>query len=267
MRRHALDADRDRAGVEGLPDDFAKRAAVDRVGEVDLELLEVKELGAAKTDLFIGHEGDADVAVRTVFPRHDGEHRHHVRNGRLVVGTEHARAVRKDDVLTRICGKFRMLLETHPNVLLGIEENVPAFVVNHLRLHVGREAHGHRVEMRDPAHGGSALDVGGQKRRQDGVFVQFDLDEPERLEFLGKKFGEFALTFRARDAPSLGVAFGRNGDVAQEVVLQFGDVGKIAVGHGGVSLLLCKPSILTGESAKRRLAFPRKRKPLRQQGV
>ena len=241
MRRHALDADRDRAGVEGLPDDFAKRAAVDRVGEVDLELLEVKELGAAKTDLFIGHEGDADVAVRTVFPRHDGEHRHHVRNGRLIVGTEHARAVRKDDVLTRICGKFRMLLETHPNVLLGIEENVPAFVVNHLRLHVGREAHGHRVEMRDPAHGGSALDVGGQKRRQDGVFVQFDLDEPERLKFAGEKLRELALALGARHAAGLRVALGGDGDVAQEVVSEFVDIGKVDVCHNdGPFFLDCR---------------------------
>ena len=119
--RDALDRQLGVAGIERFPDHFAEFAAVDRVGEVDGELGEVHLAGALFAELFVGNEDDVDVAVRTVLARDDGEGRHDVGDGGLVVGAKHGRAVGDNDVVAHVAFDFRMFGRLEPDVLFLVE--------------------------------------------------------------------------------------------------------------------------------------------------
>lgn len=70
--------------IEGLDDDLAKLAAVDRIGEITGKTGEIERLGTAQPDLLIRHEGDMDVAVR-VLRRQFGQQGHDDRNRGFVL--------------------------------------------------------------------------------------------------------------------------------------------------------------------------------------
>ena len=90
--------------------------------------------------------------MRTVFARDDGEGRHDVGDGGLVVGAKHGRAVGDDDVVTHVTFDFRMFGRLEPDVLFLVEADVATLIVlDDLRVDVGGEADVDGVHVDDPA--------------------------------------------------------------------------------------------------------------------
>ena len=99
MRRAAADRDVDLGGVERLRLDLAELGAVERVGVLRPEPLEVEVLGAA-CDLLVDGEADADRRVRELrIALQVRDRGHDLRDTGLVVGAEQRRAVGRDDVV------------------------------------------------------------------------------------------------------------------------------------------------------------------------
>ena len=86
-------------GREGLVLDLADDRAVDRVGEVGAEALEVEVVGAV-ADLLVDGEADPRVRARELGPRGEvGDRGHDRGDAGLVVRAEQRRPVRGDDVV------------------------------------------------------------------------------------------------------------------------------------------------------------------------
>ena len=244
--RDALDRQLGVAGIERFPDHFAEFAAVDRVGEVDGELGEVHLAGALFAELFVGNEDDVDVAVRTVLARDDGEGRHDVGDGGLVVGAKHGRAVGDNDVVAHVAFDFRMFGRLEPDVLFLVEADVAALVVlDDLRVDVGGEADVDGVHVDDPADHRSLRafgQVGGKLRVDDGMFVDFNVFKAHFTKFAGEHFGEFEFTRVARHAAGLQIALGGNGCIAHEAFEQCGFLvhGRFSFDESNGGPLVCR---------------------------
>ncbi len=88
-------------------------------------------------------------------------------------------------------------------------------------MHFGRQGHGDGVKMGHPANGGHTSLVPRELGREDSVFVQFYLFKPHLAQFGFKQSGKLTLAFAAGHNTGAAVAFGGDGNVAQEAFGEF----------------------------------------------
>ena len=109
MRGAAPDRDDDLPRVEGLGLDLAELGAVERVGVLGAEPLEIDVLRAAR-DLLVHREADTQRRMLDVgIPLQVGDRRHDLGHARLVVGAEQRGAVGGDDVVADLLREQRQL--------------------------------------------------------------------------------------------------------------------------------------------------------------
>src|SRR5260221_1411780 len=137
MGADAFDGDGGGVGGESLVLDIPRGFAVDRVGKIGTEFLQVGLVDAA-TDLFVGREQDLDGAVldlRIV----DQEMRriHDLGDAGLVVGAEQRRVVRRDDVDADLNAERGMVLDADNLHRVARQHNVAATIIpDDLRFYV-----------------------------------------------------------------------------------------------------------------------------------
>ena len=153
VRGHTFNREKRASGIKRFPDDFAQFAAVDRVGKVHGELLEINLFGAQKADFFVRDKTHPDVAVRTVFTDHDIHGGHNVGNRTLVVRSQNGRTVGDHQVVALVAFDFGVVLHAQPHVFFFIEADVAPFVAaDHLRMNVAGLTDVDGVHVRAPAH-------------------------------------------------------------------------------------------------------------------
>ena len=164
--------------------------------------------------------------MRTVFFLEDRKRRHDVRDGGLVVGAEHGRAVGDDDVVALVAFDFGVFLHANPEVFGFVLKNVaPLVVFNDLRVNDGGKTHVDRVHVHHPADGGRTLafgEVARKLRREHGVLGNFNVDESEFGELLREEFRKIPFGGVARDDARLGVRLGADRRVTLEARQKFG---------------------------------------------
>ena len=212
-----MDVDFGARGVEVLVLQFALHAAVDGVGEVGAESLDVEEIHAA-AHLLIGREADADFAVFDFGMREQVlRGGHDLGHARLVVGAEQRRAVGVDQRVSLEELQFGEVRDPHRE--LAVQRDVAAVVLlddaglDILAAHVGR-----RVHMGDEADHGSVL---AARRRGDGahhvaVSVHRDFGHAERLHFVAQSGQQDFLFLGRRERAALLGRLRVVGDVFQE---------------------------------------------------
>ena len=227
MCAHALNRDGCTAGVERLIDDLTEGAAVDRIGVGDGELCKVHVLRSPKSAFLVGDKGDIEIAVRDGgITRKCRERGHDVRDCRLVVRAEDARAVGHDDLLPNVRRELRVLRCAHDDVFSLVQHDVAALIVQAARLHDGAERDVHRVHMRAESDGGGGRRSRGQicrqTRREDAVLAQGDILCAELREFLLEQMRHIPLALGARHLRSaVGLALRRHLDVAEKAFDEF----------------------------------------------
>ena len=132
--------------------DLAELFAVDRVGELGAESLDVKLVDAG-SDFFIRREGDRDRAVFDLRVLHQRiDHRHDLSAAGFIVGTKQRRAVGRDDVVADqlfedriLCDgdDLRWILRQHDvaALIILVNDRIDVFAGDGGRsVHVGDEA-------------------------------------------------------------------------------------------------------------------------------
>ena len=197
--------------------------AVDRIGEVGAELLQVGLVDAA-ADFLVGREQDLDRAVLDLRIVRSGMRGvHDLGDAGLVVGAEQRGAVGGDDVVADLVGQRRVFGGADHLRRIARQHDVAAAVVpDDLRLDVLAGAVGRSVHVRAEADDRHLL-VG---IRRDGrvdvaVFVEMGVGEAHRLQFGGEQAAQIFLLFGGRAGRGGRVGLGVDHHVAQE-----------ALGHG-----------------------------------
>ena len=218
MDREPVDRHAHRSRRERLDLDLAETRAVERVGDLRPESVEIEVLRPAP-DLLVDRERDADrCATPLGRPREIGDRRHDLGDAGLVVGAEERRAVARHDVVTDPLGQRRQLL--------GIEDL--ARVARELdalssprpmddRRDPGAGDVRRRVHVRDEADDGRAV-LAGQAGEDRRAVVQLRVLEPERAKLLDEHAREVELLLRARSPADAVRALRVDLDVAQEAV-------------------------------------------------
>ena len=223
MGGDALDGDGGAIGRERLVLDMARGLAVDRVGEIGAEFLEVDLVDAA-ADLLVGREQDLDGAVLDLGIADQELRRvHDLGKPGLVVGAEQRGAVGGDDVVADLVGKRGMLGGTDDLRGIARQHDVAAAIVLHdLRLDALAGAVGRGVHMRAEADHRNLLAGIRRDRRVDiAVPVEMGVGEPHRLQLGGEQAAEILLL--------LGGGAGRRGRVRLGVDHH---IAQEALGHG-----------------------------------
>ena len=229
VSRHTVNFDANFTGIERFHHNFATLGTVNRVSEVNLELIQIQSLGTEQTDFFIRHKSHADITVRTIFLDEDFQGLHDVGKTGLVISPQHTRTVRKDDVLTDIVIEFRMLSHTDPKILFCIQANVTAFVMDHLGMHFIGQPRRHRVHVSTETHSRYTFHITRQISRHTRMLIDVDVLEPQGLQFVSNQLSNFPLTFTTGNDFSLRNAFGRDCHVTQKTINQcFG----VLLSHG-----------------------------------
>ena len=167
--------------------------------------------------------------MRTIFLNEDFQRLHDVGKACLVIGTQHTRTVRKDDVLTDIVIEFRMLGHSNPKILFCIQANVTAFVMNHLGMHFIGQTRRHRVHVSTEAHNRYTFHIARQICRHTSVLIDIDVLKAQSLQFFGNQLSNFPLPFTTGDRLCLRNAFRRDCHVTQKTINQcFG----VLLSHG-----------------------------------
>ena len=163
--RHALDGDFGRVGREGLVDDLAQVRAVQRVGEVGLEIARQVGMHAA-ADLLVGREADADRAVRQVRVLQQVARRgHDDGDARLVIRAQQRRPGGGHDVVAHFLRQIGQRLgRQHLAGIVGQDDVLAVVAAMDDGLDVGAGELGGRVHVRQQGDGGHS----GLHRRRDG---------------------------------------------------------------------------------------------------
>ena len=147
-------------GVEGFVLIVCDVAAVQGIGKVGAEALHIKIAGA-ETDLLVRGEAQLDGAVGGVFGQQLLHRLQNDGDARLVVGAQQGGAIGADQVLAHELLQLREIAALHDNVLLRVQHQVTALIVEDLGLDV---LTGHircGVHVGDEADGGQMLTAGG----------------------------------------------------------------------------------------------------------
>ena len=138
-------------GVEALVLDAADEVAVERVGVLGAEFLEVEQL-AAVADLFVGGEADGQRWVGQRGVLGDAGHKlHDLGNAGLVVGGKQGAAVAHQKVLANEFGQLGSVVGVEGDVFAvdGAQQQLTAFVSNNARFDVVGGRVGAGVNVRD----------------------------------------------------------------------------------------------------------------------
>ena len=133
-------------GVEILIFQLAQRAAVNGVGVLRAEALDVEQVRAA-ADLLVGRKADADDAVRHIGVQQHICRRQNFRHARLVVCAEKRGAVGDDQVLADVAAQGREILRGQEDALFLVQNDVAAVIdvgdagLDVLAVGVGRGVH------------------------------------------------------------------------------------------------------------------------------
>jgi hypothetical protein len=171
----ALDAHHGLVGRERLVDDLADLPAVERVGDVGLEVLRHVGVHAAAY-LLVRSEADADGAVRDVGVLEQVPRQHHDDgHASLVVGAEERRAAGRDDVLPHLLGEVgRGLGRQDLAGVVGQHDVAAVPGAVHQRLHACGVEGGRGVDVREEGDRRAGAVHGGGNRRQHGAVVGED---------------------------------------------------------------------------------------------
>ena len=218
VRRAAADRDVDLRRVERLGLDLAGRGAVERVGELGAEALEVEVVGAAG-DLLVDREADANRRVRLArIPLQVCDRGHDLGHAGLVVGPEQGRAVGGDEIVPDLPLQQGQLLRIEHDARIAGQHDAAAVVaLVHLRVDAGAGHVRRRVDMRDQPDRRRRLDA--VERAVDvAVLVEPDVVEPDLLQLVAQHPREVELLLGRGRAVDAGLRLGVDADVAQEAL-------------------------------------------------
>ena len=223
MGADAFDGNGGGIGGECLVLDIAGSLAVDGVGKIGAEFLQIDLVDAA-ADLLVGREQDLDGAMfdlRIV----DQETRriHDFGKPGLVVGAEQRGAVRGDDIIADLIEKRRMIGDPDDLRRVARQHDVAApIVLDDLRFDVRAGAVRRSVHMRAEANDGNLLVRIGRNGRIDvAMFVEMGVADSHRLKFAGKQAAQVFLFLGRWTGRGRRVGLGIDRRIAQK-----------ALGHG-----------------------------------
>ena len=211
----AFDPDADLGGGERLVVDPADLRAVERVGEVGAEVVDL-EMVDTPANLLVDGEAHADRSVLDLSVGGEVRDRaHDLRDARLVVRAQKCRPVRGDDVVADTGGEDRILVDAQDLAGIARKHDVaPVPLAQDLRPHVGARLVLARVHVGDQAHGRPG--GSGQRGKDVPVLCQLDLVEAELAELPLEELAEVALLCRARVRVGVAVGLRIDVDIAQE---------------------------------------------------
>ncbi len=167
MDRHALDVDLRRVGRKGLVDDLAQMRAVERVGEVGLEIARQVGMHAA-ADLLVRREADANRTVRQIWVLHQVARRGHDDGDTgLVVRAQQRRAGCGHDIVAHFLSQIGQRLgRQHLAGIVGQDDVLAVVAAMDDRLDVRAGKLGGGVHMRQQGdRGRPASTVAGMDAR------------------------------------------------------------------------------------------------------
>lgn len=246
---YPLDLEVGGPAVEGLGDDLISARAIDREGVVGSELPNV-EIDRLHADLFIREEPDPEVApldlgmIEEELTGHED-----LRDPRAVVRSQEALAVRDYELVAggpRQVGPLARL--DHEAVL---EDDVPASVEQHLRVHRPRLVAVGGVEVSQEAHRVGTAGVARERGREVSLVGELHVFEAHELHLAVEEQGQIHLTSGGGGSDSFLLLVARPlhlGDLQEEV--QKPGTVRTDVVHGrspvirtaGHKLLLANPS-------------------------
>ncbi len=165
MRADALDHHLDLIGGERLHLDLAEPGAVQRVGDIGPDDLEIEVIGAV-TDLLVDREHDAHRRARSVVGGEPRDRGHDLRHPRLVVRAEQRPAVARDEIVTQPLGQLGQLGRIeHLALVAGQHDRLtaPGAVDDRHDARAGRIRR--RVDVGDQGHHGSVPNRPGRVAR------------------------------------------------------------------------------------------------------
>ena len=208
MNRNAVNGDMRARRIEILVFQLAERTAVHRVGVIRAEARDIEMVGAAP-DLLVRRECDPDFAVRHAGGEDLFDGGHDFRDSRLVVRADQRRAVRDDELLSRVIREIRIIGYARHDVFLFVQDDIAAGIIDDpcLDVFVGRFGRG--IHMRDKADGiHRPFRVG----RKGSVYIAITVDarvrKSERVQLAAERLGELQLLFRARHRFAVAVRHG-----------------------------------------------------------
>jgi hypothetical protein len=187
MDRQAADRHADRRRRERLDLELAEVGAVERVGDVRAECVEVEVLGAAP-DLLVHRERDADRRARALAVASEAPHRSHdLGDPGLVVGAEERRPVARHEVVTDTRRERREngRIEDLSRITRQHDRVTSPRLVDDRR-DVGADDVRGRVHVRDqPHHRG--VDRSRESREHGVALVQLRVRQPQLAQLLDEQ--------------------------------------------------------------------------------
>ena len=166
-----------RGGVEVFKLQFPHATAVDGIGPAGIKGLDIEMLRPF-SDLFIGGEGHADIAMRDVFRLQGRQRGHDIGDAGLVVRPQQRFPVGGDQ---RLPQKLMQNREHHrgEHLIADTQRDIAAAIVfDNLRINVFTAEIRGSIDVRDKADGRDiALHVGGQGSHYRPFFTQRYLDQ------------------------------------------------------------------------------------------
>ena len=174
-------------GVEVLILQLALHTAIDRIGKLSAEILDVEVIDTA-TNLLIGRETNADLAVL-----HLGVGQqvlrcgHNLGNTRLVVSAEQRRAVGMDQRMSLEELQLGEVLDAHRQLIVELDV-ATLIALNHLRFNIFTTHIGCRIDVRDKANHGSRLLALRRRNRTHhvAILVHRNLGHSQRAHLLSQ---------------------------------------------------------------------------------
>ena len=186
----AVDGHVGHGGVERLILIVGDVAAVQGVGKVGAEARHVKVAGAP-ADLLVGREAKAELAVGRALREQLLHRLEDDGDAGLVIGAQQGGAIGADQILSHELGKLREPGGLHNDVLLLIEYDVSAGIVDDLRLDVLAGQVGGGVHVGDEADGGQMLISrrGGEPGVDVAVRIYKGVVHAQAVELVHQKVG------------------------------------------------------------------------------
>ena len=218
MHRQPADRHPHRLRREGLDLELAEPGAVERVGDVGAERVEIEVLGSP-ADLLVDRERDPRGCPRSLgMPDEVRDRSHDLRDPGLVVGAEERRPVARDDVVPDPPGELGQLgrIENLPRVA-GQRDRLAVPRAMHDRRHVGPDHVGRRVDVGDQTDRRRAF-RSREAREDRGARVQARVGETELAELVDEQAREIELLLGARPLRDAIRTLRVDPDVAQEAL-------------------------------------------------
>ena len=200
MHADTLDRELQLVGGERLDLDLAESGAVERVGEVRAEPVDVEVL-RAPADLFVHREPDAHGRARGGVPCEIGDGGDDLGDPGLVVCAEQRGAVARDDVVPHPRRQVRQLVRIeHLARIAGQPDRAARVRVVEDGRHTRAGSVRRRVHVRDETDRGGFLDRPGKGREHVAVLGELGVLEADRAELVDEEPRQVEL-LRGRRVP------------------------------------------------------------------